>query len=427
MRIKYTLAAGTLAVLAAPGLAAAQDGIPVGHLADLTGATASIGVDYANGIADTLNWVNANGGVDGQMIDFETVDYAYQAPRAVSTYRRWTSDGVRAIQGWGTADTEALIDFVSRDQIPYYSASYSGVLTDPSGEAPNATKAAPYNFFYGPSYSDACRALAQWAWEDWQAGGEEGTPVWVHMGDNHPYPNSPKQACTEYAEELGFEVAEPIVYSLAPGDFTPQCLTLNEVGADYAYVANIAGSTISLLNSCATAGTDVQFVANVWGYDENVMKAAGENADGVVVAVRTASIWTDDNAGLDTVREISAMSDPSGEEYRVLSYLSGVCSAMYMVEAMEIAAASGDITGEAIRDAMYVKQDWVPEGLEGVCMPSNWSASDHRGLMTVPIYRGQVSGSTEQGSVTELIDDGTMSLQKVGEIELPRREEWLGY
>jgi branched-chain amino acid transport system substrate-binding protein len=301
------------------------------------------------------------------------------------------------------------------------------VLTDPTGDAPNATKAAPYNFFYGPSYSDACRALAQWAWEDWQASGEEGTPVWVHMGDNHPYPNSPKQACTEYATELGFEVADPIVYSLAPGDFTPQCLTLNEIDADYAYVANIAGSTISLLNSCATAGTDVQFVANVWGYDENVMKAAGENADGVVVAVRTASIWTDDNAGLDTIAEISAMSDETGEEYRVLSYLSGVCSAMYMVEAMEIAAEEGEVVGPAIRDAMYVREDWVPEGMEGVCMPSNWSPTDHRGLMTVAIYRGQVTGSTEQGSVTELINDGTMALEKVGEIELPRREEWLGY
>lgn len=426
MRIKHSIAVGALAATL-PAVAVAQDGIPVGHLADLTGATASIGVDYANGIADTLNWVNANGGVDGRPIDFETVDYAYQAPRAVSTYRRWTSNGVEAIQGWGTADTEALIDFVSRDQVPYYSASYSGVLTDPTGDAPEATKAAPYNFFYGPSYSDACRALAQWAWEDWQERGEDGTPTWVHMGDNHPYPNAPLKACTEYAEELGFEVADPIVYSLAPGDFTPQCLTLNEIGANYAYVANIAGSTISLLNSCATAGTDVQFVANVWGYDENVMKAAGENADGVVVAVRTSSIWTDDNAGLDTIREISAMSDPSGQEYRVLSYLSGVCSAMYMVEAMEIAAASGDLTGEAIRDAMYVKQDWVPEGFEGVCMPSNWTATDHRGLMTVPIYRGHVTGSTEQGSVTELIADGTMSLEKVGEIELPRRPEWLGY
>ena len=254
MNRKILLSATAAIALVATGSAQADD-IPVGHLADLTGATASIGVAYAAGIADTLTWVNENGGVGGDALNFETVDYAYQAPRAISNYRRWTSQlGVVAIQGWGTADTEALIDFVARDEIPYYSASYSGALTDPTGEAPRATKAAPYNFFYGPSYSDACRALAEWAYGDWETRGEDRAPRWVHMGDNHPYPNAPLAACTEYAEELGFEVLTPIVYSLGPADFTPQCLTLNEVEADYAYLANIAGSNIAMLNSCATVG-----------------------------------------------------------------------------------------------------------------------------------------------------------------------------
>ncbi|MGP1397834.1 MAG: ABC transporter substrate-binding protein [Inquilinaceae bacterium] len=433
--LKRSLLAATAAcALAATmaGPAQAQD-IAVGHLADLTGATASIGKDFAGGIADTLAFVNANGGIGGQPIEFETVDYAYDAPRAVSTYRRWMSQlRPSAIQGWGTADTEALIDSVARDEVPYFSASYSGALTDPMGTAPRGTKAAPYNFFYGPSYSDACRALVEWAKGDWEEKGGEGQPSWVHMGANHPYPNSPKEACTEYAEELGFEVLSEITYSMGPGDFTPQCLTLNELGADYAYVANIAGSTIALLNSCATAGVETQFVANVWGYDENVMKAAGQNADGVVVAVRTGSIWTDDNPGMDTVRAISAMSDPSGEEYRVLSYITGICSTMYMVEAMQWAADNGGVTGPNIRQGMYALSEanggaWVPEGLDGVCLPSNWTPEDHRGLMSVGIYRGRVGGATDRGEVSALMGDGTMALEKVGVIDLPRRPEWLGY
>ena len=46
------------------------------------------------------------------------------------------------------------------------------------------------------------------------------------MGDN-PYPIAPKKACQDYAEELGFEVLSVINYTLAPGDFTAQYLTLN--------------------------------------------------------------------------------------------------------------------------------------------------------------------------------------------------------
>ena len=62
-------------------------------------------------------------------------DYGYQAPRAVSQYQAWSRDGVVAIQGWGTADTEALVRFVTRDRIPYVSGSYSAALTDAAGTA----------------------------------------------------------------------------------------------------------------------------------------------------------------------------------------------------------------------------------------------------------------------------------------------------
>lgn len=426
MRKSHLLAATAAAALLLP--AAAKADIFVGHLADLTGATASIGTAYAEGIADALDWVNANGGVGGTQISFETYDYAYQAPRSVSAFQRWTStENTVAIQGWGTADTEALIDFVTRAEVPYISASYSGALTDPTGNAPRSTKPAPYNFFYGPSYSDACRALVQWAADDWATRGESRAPRWVHMGGNHPYPNAPKVACREYAEELGFEVLDEIVYSLAPEDFTPQCLTLNQNGADYAYIGNTTGSTVPLLNACATAGTNVQFVSNVWGYDEDVMRTAGEQGDGVVFAVRTGSSWLDHNPGMDRVREISAMSDPSGQTYRQLSYISGVCSAMYMVEAMEWAAANGGITGPNIRQGFYQKTDWVPDGLEGVCFPSTWTPEDHRGLMGVSIYRGTVSGSTEGQTISGIFDAGIASLEEIAVIELPRRPEWLGY
>ena len=65
------------------------------------------------------------------------------------------------------------------------------------------------------------------------------------MGANHPYPNSPKAAGEEYAKELGFEVLHPILFALTPGDYTAQCLTLKQSGANYAYLGNTGGSNIS--------------------------------------------------------------------------------------------------------------------------------------------------------------------------------------
>lgn len=426
MRTSYLLlATATVALLSAPALA--QDKIPVGHLADYSGPTSDVGLPFGQGVADALAYINKNGAIGGKAMNVETFDYSYQAPRAISQYKKWSSrDKVVAIQGWGTADTEALITFVARDEIPYISGSYAAALGDPTGKGERSTKAAPYNFFYGPSYSDAARALIMWAADDWKAKGGQGKPKYVHMGANHPYPNAPKDAGEEMAKELGFEVLPAVQYALTPGDYTAQCLTLKESGVNYAYVGNTAGSNISVLKACQTVGVNVQFLGNVWGMDENAMKAAGAAANGVVFPLRTAVSWSGDAPGMKTAREISKMSDTTGSAYRPVHYLAGVCSAYYMKEAMEWAAKNGGITGPNIRKGMYQKKDWVPAGMEGVCVPSTWTEQDHRATMSVAIYKATVSGSTE-APVDQLVKNGVIKVDKIATIDIPRKPEWLGW
>jgi branched-chain amino acid transport system substrate-binding protein len=125
------LAAAAVAV----ALPAAAQRIPVAHLADYSGPTSDVGKPYGEGVADALNWVNSTrSGVAGRQLGVSFFDYGYQAPRAIAQYQAWTSrERVVAIQGWGTVDTEALIQFVARDRIPYISGSYSAALTDPNG------------------------------------------------------------------------------------------------------------------------------------------------------------------------------------------------------------------------------------------------------------------------------------------------------
>jgi len=416
------LAGGALLSLATTVVVA--QGISIGHLADFSGPTADVGGPYGQGVADAIAHINKHGGVAGRKLEHETVDYSYQVPRAISTYKNW-SGRVVAIQGWGTADTEALVGFVTKDKIPYFSASYAATLTDPAGGS-KADKATPYNFFYGPSYSDAARGLVQWAADDWKKKGGQGKPKYVHMGANHPYPNSPKAAAEEYARELGFEVLPPIQFALTPGDYTAQCLTLRQSGAQYAYLGNTAGSNISILKACQTVGVQVQFLGNVWGMDENAMKAAGSAANNVVYPVRTSAIWTDKAPGMALMREISKMSDPGGTAYRASHYLAAVCATLYMKEAMEWAAANGGVTGENIRKGMYARQNWTPKGTEGVCKPSTWTAQDHRSLLQLDLYRAEVKDAPD-APIAELVAKGTIQMRRIATIDLLRKKEWLGW
>jgi len=289
MKTKSLLSTASLALAIAAFSSGAQAQIAIGHLADYSGGTSDVGTPYGQAVADTFAWVNKNGGVGGKQLNVDTNDYGYQVPRAIALYKKWSAPDskVAAIMGWGTADTEALTGFLAQDKIPDLSGSYAAALTDPEGVSGKA-KPAPYNFFYGPSYSDSLRAMLMWAAEDWKAKGKSGKPKFVHMGANHPYPNAPKAAGEAMAQELGFEVLPPLVFALAPGDYSAQCLSLKSSGANYAYLGNTAASNISVMKACKTAGVDIQFMGNVWGMDENAAKTAGDAADGVIFPLRTA-------------------------------------------------------------------------------------------------------------------------------------------
>ena len=157
-RLTASIALAAMTLLAAPLMG--QD-IVIGNLADITGGTGDVGKPYADGIKAYTDYINANGGINGRKIKLLQQDYAYKIPEALSLYKKFKDqDKVVAIQVWGSGDTEALKEQVAKDQIPYWSASYSAHLTDP-------TKS-PYNFFCAPDYSSACRAGLKYIKDNWK-------------------------------------------------------------------------------------------------------------------------------------------------------------------------------------------------------------------------------------------------------------------
>src|SRR5260370_10707809 len=170
------------------------------------------------------------------------------------------------------------------------------------------------------------------------------------------------------------------------------------------------------VKACGTGGVDVQFLGNVWGMDENAAKTAADAADGVIFPLRTPVIWGSNAPGMKTVMEISKMSDPTGKVYRPVHYIAGVCSAMYMKEALDWAAANGGATGENVAKGFYQKKDWGPAGMEGVCNASTWTEKDHRGTLKVDLYRAKISGTTD-GDLNELLSEGAIKLAKAKTVE----------
>jgi branched-chain amino acid transport system substrate-binding protein len=424
--------AATAALLSNPAVAQKAEGakIKIGNLVDFTGPTSSTGKFNGAGKVDAIAWINANGGINGKQLDAEVVDYSYQTQRSIQLYKKWKDEGAIAILGYGTNDTEAMVGFIAEDKMPYFSFSFSGHLTDPSGVSAKAKdgkiKAAPYNFFGAASYSDGARALVLWAAEDWKKKNGAGKPKFVHLGDNHPYPLAPKEAGENLAKDLGFDVIPSIQYALAGGDFKAQCLALQASGANYAFMANTTGSNIALMRSCATVGVNVQFMANVWGMDEAGMKAIGKPVDGLVWVLGQAQ-WGSDVPGMKVLQAISNMSDPTGKVYRPLPYALGACQALYLAEGLKVADKAGKLNGPGIKEALEAMKDFVPYGAAGMCSAVTWTSADHRAVDQVILGRAKIGGDTEQGEVADLVAKGTIKIEKLTTVKVERKPEWQGY
>src|SRR5699024_7171971 len=91
MKFRKLGIAAASAVFAVSTAVTAADEIPVGHLVAYTGPTSDVGVVYGQGVEDAVDYINANGGINGTQIKMPTVDYGYEIPRAIAAYKRWES------------------------------------------------------------------------------------------------------------------------------------------------------------------------------------------------------------------------------------------------------------------------------------------------------------------------------------------------
>ena len=371
------------------GVAFTAESIKVGHLADLTGPTGEVGKAYAQGVQDYKDWVNAHGGINGKTIDMPMFDYAYNKDKAVNQYKKYKEEGVVAIHGWGSGDTEALSATTGTDKIPYISASYSAHLTDP--------KKTPYNFFCAADYTTGLRAGLKYLKDNWK---EKRAPKVVFIYPNVPYGIAPIKGGKEYAKELGFEVLPDEIVDLKAIEANSQMLSVKNNGADFGWIGGTTNSAAVIIKDAKKLGLKTKFFCNIWGADETTPKLAAGAEEGVLV-MAGSPVYGDKVPGMKQLMEITK------NQPQVMHYIRGYTSMMVLTEALKRADKKGKITGESVKAALESLKDFDTQGLT----PSKitFTAADHRPHTTVNVMEFQ---------------KGKLVLKK--SIELPRKAEWLG-
>jgi branched-chain amino acid transport system substrate-binding protein len=367
-------------LITAVAATAGAEVVKVGALNDMTGATSDVGKDYALGISEAIRYINDNGGINGKKIKLYQFDYGYRVPEALTKYKLFKRLKAVAVLGWGTGDTEALSPTVTKDEMPYVSASYSAHLTDP--------KKTPYNLFAATDYSSNARAaITAWFDRKWPKHKDYGKrkPRFVcsYMFAS-PYSSAPIKAIKDQATLLGFDIGEDQDVSLFAIDTKSQILAMKKFKPDLVWHGNTTMSVASTLRDAYSLGLGADHIINNWGIDENLPKLAGEAANGAMGAA-VCAFYGEKQPMMDTVVEYGQKYNPGvPREKRTVRAIQAWSNALALWEAMKRADKAGGLSGPNILKNGFETMKGYEIGLGGA--PLTYTAGDHRISGKIPIY-----------------------------------------
>ena len=359
----------------------AAETIKIGGLFDITGGTGSVGTPYAEGVRDYVRYLNEEkGGINGLRVELLDIDYAYKIPQALAAYKKFKHEKVVAIQGWGTGDTEAMSPLIKKDNIPYFSASYSEHLTDP--------RLTPYNFMVGTTYADQARVALKFIKDTWtdksrnprvafiySDTGFGRSPFFTVKFQGHNFPGA-----DDYAKKIGIDVVVKPIISLRALAATPQLLNMKKADPDFAIVQETSVMA-TILKDAKKLNLRTKFFALNWAMSAKIASLAGAAAEGCYWT-NPFCTWEDSGAGVEQAKMSSQKYHPG--KIQTVNYFQGFTAMKVMAEA--ISQVQGEITGPKIKEALENMKNFVTGGLT---VPISFSTLSHKGSMGLRIYQVQ--------------------------------------
>jgi branched-chain amino acid transport system substrate-binding protein len=404
MRFKQALALMIVGMMVLTGLtintsqvgvstAQEMEPIKIAAIFDLTGPTSDVGQFYANGIIGYVDWVNANGGIEGHPIELISQDYAYSVETAENLYIDFVGRGAIAFMGWGTGDTEALRGRIAEDEIPFMSASYSAPLGNPED--------APYNFLVGTSYSDQLVIMLEYMLTTWEEEGNaaEDMKVVVFHHDS-PFGLSPVADGAAWAAEHGVQytnVAMPGGASSYDAEITTNVV---DAEATHIVIQNVSTPAALLLRNLNDLGLMefVQVGCLNWCADETLINAAGEASEGVLGALPFGPTSVE-VPGQEAAIEWLAESDMTLEE-ATLHYTQGWWTMAVMVEGIRLTLVNGhELTGANVKANLETITEF---DTGGITAPITFTSEDHRGNRSLVIYAVEDGVWVEASDIIDL-------------------------
>lgn len=347
-------------LLAAAGATAMLAGLPlrldaqtkeivIGGSIPLTGVFAFAGVGIEAGFADYIEYINANGGIEGHTVRLVYEDTGYQVDNSVAVFNRLnSSNDINLYYGDSTAFSRTINPELNRTgKMLMAGASFASEINDPENFS--------NQFIAGPDYTEMTEILLEYI-----AATTPGAKVMLINSDSE-FGRDPIEGTVSRAKELGLSIVEQIITPPGSVDVSTEIVKMRRARPDYVIVHGYVFAPIpEFITQARELGLETQFMGTFWSMDNSLWASLGKAADGFM-GVMPYNYWFDEEGGplleyLHTVRK----------DYQGIPYMQGVASCMLLLEAARRTLADGkELTGANMKAALNTIKDFDTGGIIG--------------------------------------------------------------
>ena len=280
------LAAGLLAV----GPAAAETKvrgvtdteIVIGTHTDLSGVTATWGLNNSNAIRMKFDEVNAAGGINGRKIRYIVEDSQYQVPRAVQAANKLLNrDNVfMMIAAGGTPMNNAVLPEQLAKNVPnMFPLTSARAMAFPFHKL---------KFMLNATYYDQIRAGMKYFVE--KRG--KKTPCVAYQDTD--FGRDIYNGVVDEAKALNVKIAAETAHRPTDTDFSAAIAKLRDAKCDMVLLGTITRDTNQIVAAARKVGWDVDMVGQIAIYDVVVAEAPGGVNEGVYAMTAIEVVYPDD-------------------------------------------------------------------------------------------------------------------------------------
>jgi len=265
MKSHWIMAAAVSAGLASPALS--QDKVKLVDVIELSGAGATAGTNFKNGVDLAVADINAKGGILGKQIEIVHYDTQTNPGNTRAAVQRAIDEGAYAVLGpVFSGPISASMQISQRAEIAQIVA----------GEAAGFTKQGnPYIFRTSLSQTAAMPKIAKYLKDTVKAGSI--AVVWV----NNDFGKGGRDAILPELEKAGIKVAVDLATEQGQADFAADAIKVKNANVDAVFVYLNEEESARFLRAAKQQGITKPMIGETTLLGAKVIELAGDAANGV--------------------------------------------------------------------------------------------------------------------------------------------------